>query len=86
MESLHDSKIAHRDHEPGWVERVSPLRAATVNRRVLVFPDGAHGVTCPTSRFMESFDLQIRTRTGAMNPPIGAHRHFADHFLIQTPK
>jgi hypothetical protein len=48
MERLHDSRIVRRGHEPGWVGRVSPLRAATVNRRVLVFPDGAPGMTCPT--------------------------------------
>jgi hypothetical protein len=64
--SLPDPAAAHVGHEPagGLVGRDSFLRAAVANRRVRVLPDGAHGVTRPTLRFMGSLRSLLRMHRG----------------------
>jgi hypothetical protein len=61
-ESFHDSRIAHRGHEP------AQRRSADSLVRELV-EVGSRGQSCPRSgqRFMESLHVQLRTRIGTMN-------------------
>ena len=75
MGSFHDFKIAYRGHEPaGPVGRVSPLRA------VCPLPSrGAHGVTRPTFRFMESLLALLRMHSG--HEPLGRDAFHRVRFL-----
>jgi hypothetical protein len=57
QERLPRTFIALCTLEPTKVGRVSPLRAAIANRTLWIVPDGAHGVTRPALRFMESLHL-----------------------------
>jgi len=79
MESLLSIFRMHWNHEPGWIGRVSPLRA------VSQWPNcGAHGVTRPTLRFMERASTISKSCIGTMNPDVepafpsrrGGHRPF----------
>src|SRR5664280_529728 len=54
MGGRHGLLSANRRQEPAIpVGRVSSLHATIVNQRVWIFPNGAHGVTRPTLRFLE---------------------------------